>query len=143
MAKLGNIEKVNLIKLPITISEVLDDYVLVKCGLEFESVIEPMLRGMIYRIKTYVLAEEIDNRKKDVKFTYTIPASWWHHFKKSHFPKWLLKRFPVKYIEYYKTKTVTFRKYATYPRANILFPDRVGELIKYRSFNEVESDIEL
>lgn len=31
-------------------------------------------------------------------YTYDIPASWWDHFKRDCFPKWLLKRFPAKTI---------------------------------------------
>lgn len=134
--KLGNIETVKLTKLPVCISEILDDYVLVKQGLEFENVFDPMLQGMFYRIKTYILAEEIDNRSKVVRFTYKLPSNWWQYFKLQVFPKWLQQRFPVSYTDCVRTKKVTFRKYATYPKASILFPDKVGELIRYKSFIE-------
>ena len=26
-----------------------------------------------------------------------VPLAWWDHFKLTHFPSWLLKRFPAKY----------------------------------------------
>ena len=129
----GNIVSVELTKLPIAVEETLDDYVLVKHGLQIEQFQSEMLRGMVYRIKTYILAEEIDNRKKDVRFKYSVPSNWWQHFKRDIFPQWLLRRYPVVYVEYYKIKTVTFRKYATYPKANILFPDKVGDLVRYKS----------
>ena len=138
--KMGNIETVELTKLPIALSEVLDDYVTVKYGLELENIVDPMLRGMIYRIKTYILAEEIDNRSKIISFETVHPVyqSWWQHFKGDAFPEWLKRRSPPRFN--YVTKTgkrkVTFRKYATYPKANILFPDKVGKLVRYKSFIE-------
>ncbi|KKM87792.1 hypothetical protein LCGC14_1265360 [marine sediment metagenome] len=142
--KLGDIESVELTKLPISISEILDEYVLVKHGLEIESFIEPMFRGMVYRIKTFVLAEEIDCRSKVVSIDTVHPVfkSLWQHFKSKVFPTWLLKHFPPQYnwVTVTGKKKVTFRKYATYPKANILFPDKVGNLIRYKSFLE-ESDI--
>lgn len=134
--KLGNIESIELTKLPIEVSEILDDYVSVKYGLELERIIHPILRGIVYRIKAHILAEEIDNRTKDISFTYSTPKNWWEHLKLS-LPQWLKNILhPPKMIEYTKTKTVTFRKYATFPKANILFPDEVGKLIKYKSFIE-------
>ena len=27
---------------------------------------------------------------------FDVPETWWQHFKESYFPKWILKRFPVK-----------------------------------------------
>ena len=135
---MGNIKTVELTKLPIGVSAILDDYVVVKSGLKFESIIDPMLGGMLYQIKTYILAEEIDHRSKEVRFSVRLPSSWWQHFKYDKFPAWLLHKFPVKYEEYYQVKTVTFRKYATYPKANILLPDKVGELVRYKSFIEEE-----
>ena len=142
MKQLGKIETIELTKLPVGISEILDDYVIMKHGLQFESIFDPMLKGMIYRLKTYVLAEEIDCRSKIVSFDATFPVyrNWWQHFKGDIFPQWLKKRFPPKfnYPTQTKKKKVTFRKYATYPKANILFPDEVGTLIKYKSFIEEE-----
>jgi len=57
---LGNIESVTLTKLPVSISGTLDDYPAVRHGLNVEQIIDPMFRGMLYRIKTSILAEEID-----------------------------------------------------------------------------------
>lgn len=128
-----NIESVELVKLPIGITEILDDYMLVRHGLEMEKIFDPMISGMLYRIKTYILAEEIDNRTKTVRFSCKTTANWWQHFKLQLFPGWLQRKFPVKYADCTHKKKVTFRKHATYPRANILFPDKVGSLIRYKS----------
>ena len=40
----------------------------------------------------YLLGEDMDKRE------VSYPADWWQHFKKDKFPKWLLKRYPVKTI---------------------------------------------
>lgn len=55
------------------------------------------------------------------------PETWWQHFKKDMFPKFLLKRFPVK---------MTKRKidqYYVYP--NIHSPKDVFEIRKYPEIN--------
>ncbi len=142
MLEKGQIKQVELIKLSIGVSSVLDDYTLVKHGLELEQIMKPALRGMMFQIRTYILAEEIDNRSKVVSITNTFPVyrSWWQHFKGEVFPEWLKRRFPPQFNYATKTgsKIVTFRKYATYPKANILFPDKVGNLVRYKSFIEEE-----
>jgi len=134
--KLNNIEEVDLIKLPISATEALDAYTIVKHHLELETFYDAMIEALVYHIKTYILAEEVDNRSKVIRFTYNFPSNWWQHFRAQVFPRWLLKRFPIKLTEYTKVKRVTFRKYATYPKANIVFPDKVGTLVKYKSFIE-------
>ena len=140
---MNNTESVELTKLPINITETLDGYTVVRSELKLERLIEPMLGGMIFRLKTYILAEEIDNRSKVVSLTTTHPVyrSWWDYFKGDMFPDWLKKRFPPKFLYVTKTekKKVTFRRYATYPKASILFPDKVGTLVRYKS--SIEEDV--
>jgi len=138
----SKIKQVELTKLMIGTSTVLDDYPLVKQGIQVERILDPVIRGMMFQIRTYILAEEIDNRSKDVSITSVFPVyrSWWQHFKGEVFPDWLRKRFPPQfnYVVKTGTKTVKFRKYATYPKANVLFPDKVGSLVRYKSSIEEE-----
>ena len=140
-----DLQCVELTKLPIAVEYMLDEYPLVKHGLKIERIIEPAYIASIIRIKTYILAEEIDNRSKVVEFKASFPVyqSWWQHFKGEKFPEWLKRKFPPKfnYPTQTKRKKVTFRKYATYPQANILFPDKVGNLIRYKS-TLLEEDLE-
>jgi len=133
----NNIQSLELTKLPIGISVLLSDYPTVRDGLRLEGVRDLMLQGMIYQLTTYILAEELEKRTKEVAFTYSVPKNWWEHLKCS-FPDWLKHRFPPKLIQYEVTKQVTFKKYATYPKANVLFPDKVGKLVRYKSFIEEE-----
>ena len=96
-----------------------------------------VLRGMVLSIQAYVLAEEVDCRHRDVSFVFKFPSTWWQHFKQSYYPEWLLRKFPVRYSESIGKKRVIFRRLATYPKANIAIPDRVGDTIIYRNVYEV------
>lgn len=47
-------------------------------------------RHMIYEFTACFAGKHQD------PWIFKEPSSWWQHFKKSHFPNWLKKRFPVK-----------------------------------------------
>ena len=132
-----DLESIELTKLPISVTEILDDYILVKHGLQVETFRDDMLKDMVIRIKTCVLAEEIDNHSKviTIKLSFPVYQSWWQHFKGEVFPVWLRNRFPPQfnYVTKKGSKKVTFRRYATYPKANILFPNNTGSLVRYKS----------
>ena len=58
----------------------------------------------VYRNNSVVLEDMVLSRVKlhlptsDIKtFNELVPASAWDHFKKDYFPKFLLKKYPVKY----------------------------------------------
>lgn len=135
-------ESVELTKLPISVQGMLDDYILVRNGIEIKTFRDAFLGATVYKIETYILAEEIDCRTKvvSIKTTYPVYQNWWQHFKGEVFPDWLKRHFPPRFNDVVKVgkKRVTFRRYATYPKANILFPKEVGELVKYKSFIEEE-----
>jgi len=44
-------------------------------------------------------------------------ASWWQHFKRSHFPAWALQRWPVRYVTWQRRICVNLRA---------LWPDAPG-----------------
>lgn len=109
------------------------DMLAIRESLSLESYTDIVLNALVSKLKAYVLAEEVDRRSKTIKFTVDMPANWWQHFKKTVFPKRLLSRFPVKYYKVERVKRVTFRKLATYPKANIVFPDKMGDCLVYRT----------
>jgi hypothetical protein len=135
MANSMKLDEIELVKLPISITQILDDYVLVKRGLELQTFRNEMLRGMVTQLKSYVLAEEVDNRTKSVAFKYKAPKNWLEHLK-LQLPSWTRKFFTPKLVEHQQIKRVTFRRYATFPKANILFPDKVGTLIRFKQIIE-------
>lgn len=52
--------------------------------------------------------------------SFQVPATWFQHFKESHFPKFLLKKFPVKYTK------LSVNASAFYDRISI--PDETTEV---------------
>ena len=125
------IDTVVLEKLIIT-SQRLIDMVTIRDSLKVSVLLGETMDAMMVRLRGYVLAEEVDNRTKQVMFRITIPATWWEQFKEDKFPNWLKRRFPVRQRTITKTKIVRFRKLATYPMANIVLKDKVGKFV-YRS----------
>ena len=134
------INNVTLEKLEIGKRALVDMSVL-RESLELQSYLDHELSCMVYDLRGYVLAEEVDNRSKSITITHTFPVyqSWWQHFKGEVFPEWLKKRFPPQFNYVTKTgkKTITFRKLATYPKANIALP-KLGNTIVYRTQLEEE-----
>jgi hypothetical protein len=50
------------------------------------------------------------------------PRDWKQAFKEQHFPMWLKRRYPVKYVEI--LKKVRFTAYNLYPKFPAMYPDR-------------------
>lgn len=46
--------------------------------------------ALVYRLMSFVWADA----PKQIKVSY--PSTWWQHFKQRWFPKWVLKKWPVK-----------------------------------------------
>ncbi len=109
------------------------DMVTLRSSLEIESFQDYALQRLCFRIRGYVLAEEVDKRSMIVKFRIDIPATWWQHFKQSLFPQWLLNRTPVKHYTIERNKKVTFRRLATYPKASLILPKEVSNAVVYRT----------
>lgn len=59
------------------------------------------------RMTAYVYSESLGRYIHEWKY----PSSWWQHFKRDHFPKWLLDRYPVQYT----TNTIVLDGQAMYP----------------------------
>ena len=127
--EIGQYDMVELVKRVVGEDIQLDNFGAMKDGLNFEVIIPDMINGMILRLKTYVLSEELENRSKVVTIYYDVPENWWEHFKMS-LPKWM--KLQPKLITLSKSKTVRFRKFATYPKASVLFPESVGTLVRCR-----------
>jgi len=57
-----------------------------------ERAINDLASGYVMGISRRVPAKEFEKT-----VTFQVPATWWQHFKQSHFPAWALRKFPVKY----------------------------------------------
>lgn len=93
------------------------------------------LDGLVLDITADLLADRLaeDRYKRQVIFKY--PASWLQHLKEQKAPEWFKRKYPVKYQTVTKTVNVQFKRYATYPKANLsidksrsVFIDTLGGL---------------
>ncbi len=106
-------------------------------SLTYEKMWRAQLNEMLYEIRVKVLAHNFEQHTHTVTVpvTFDHPATWWQMFKRAHFPDWLLHRFPVQYVEETKNgkRAVTFKKYATYPSADIALPPQTFGFPVYRT----------
>ena len=87
---------------------------------------------MAVQLRAYVLAEKVHDDFRVLKFD--SPASWWQHFKLTYFPRWLLRRRPVRFTT--TEKTVHLEAYHGYPDARIALPDeKFGQRVVFAIVN--------
>jgi hypothetical protein len=65
------------------------------------------------------LAHKLHEDKEAVYWSKKFPATWWQMWKQDKAPKWFVRRYPVEYKTHTYKRTVTFKRYATYPMANM------------------------
>lgn len=128
---MGEINSVLLEKVKIGMRECVSQYMV--DSLEIEKIEEKITNTLIYNLKAYVLSESLENRSHTVKVSY--PDGAWQMFKESHFPKFLLRKFPVKSKEV--ERTVIFTKTAIYPKLPLAIPGTKA-VIKYSIREELK-----
>lgn len=103
-------------------------------SIAFEQAVLPRIEGMVYSMKAEVLASKLADDKYIAHFYYKTPATWFQHWKCDQAPTWLKNRYPVRYEHKKMTKTVHFKRYETYPTANVAVPKdrRTIELLGYK-----------
>jgi len=74
--------------------------------------------SIIFKIRGFLMGEKLREEKRNWRVSY--PSSWWQMLKEQYFPKWLLKKYPVKYT--IKKRKVTFKVYEVYPKLPIAIP---------------------
>jgi hypothetical protein len=63
-------------------------------------ILNDMFQRTVIQMSTEILSEFIDPDIEEIVIERIVVEDWFQHFKLSVFPRWLLKRFPV------KTKTI-------------------------------------
>lgn len=81
---------------------------------------------LMYSLHTLIPAEKMKEESHTFKVKY--PRDWKEAFKEAHFPKWIKKMYPVKYIE--KTKKVKFTAYNLYPLFPAVYPDKCKRAVQ-------------
>lgn len=92
-----------------TVSAVLNETELItSSNLGFEYYYNEVLNAMVLKLHAYLASERLQH------IIVRYPKDWWQAFKERWFPRWLLKRFPVKYHEEYYEARV-FYPYVSLP----------------------------
>jgi len=89
-------------------------------------VVEGAAEDIIIKVKSFVYGVDEATRRVEIRY----PADWWEAFKERWFPRWLLKRYPVKYHE----ETVEARE--IYPTVGPAIGDHRPVVRLFRSVND-------
>jgi len=106
----GLFDAVILDQIRVQSSFMMDGHALVH--LTMDQYYNQICHNMEYKISTLIPAENMMEETHTVAVEY--PDGWWNAFKAQYLPKYILKRFPVKYTT--KKETVTFKAYMLYPK---------------------------
>jgi hypothetical protein len=97
-------------------------------GIEFDltyDICKNEVPRLIVRLNKNIWTEQIQD--ETVTLEVETPATWWQHLKQDLFPKWAIKRWPVKMIK--KEKKHTFKTHALFPEFNYEAPRECGQFI--------------
>ncbi len=104
-----------------------------------------VLDSMCVSLRAYITAEKLQETTQTVTIPliFSYPSGPWQMFKQKYFPTFLRNIFPVKEKTITKIgrKTVTFERYATYPKLPIVFPKYSNTLNVIKETIK-ESDVE-
>jgi len=93
-------------------------------SLTIEKIESVVINGLVYKLKTEILAEE--EPKELYVAVFKMCPTWWQQFKEEKFPKWLKQKFPVRWI--FAKKYLTIHREAWYPQLPVVFP-KCGKVI--------------
>jgi hypothetical protein len=88
-------------------------------------VIEYNAKMLLFKLYSTVLSREIS---KEVISKESLPLDWWQSFKLKWFPKWLKRKYPIKY----RVIETVVQKFHNCPHDFIKIPD---EHLKWLQFN--------
>ncbi len=88
-------------------------------SVDVDFITNTVVDSIIVSLTARVMVEKLDEHTKTLKFNFTfdIPCSWWDDFKARRMPAWYTRRYPVQYksVTRYRSRSVSFKKYAKYP----------------------------
>ena len=126
----------NLSYLPIQFQkELAEDYLTGIVNPKIE--LEHTIRGMIYRLKAYVLTDHLEPYTITVPKTVTIqvPATWWDDFKLTYAHKWWMPLRTLKTVKFRTLKietsvTIVVDPQYMFPHADPPYPRDFGKPFK-------------
>lgn len=133
----SQIHKIDLKPMKFVVQQRISKMGLYSC-VEPEVILLQEMEDLILMIEKTLSSERLGIFEKDISFEQY--KSWWQFFKKQYFPRWLLKKFPVKYIKI--TKRVEVDVKAVYPRlAYYGSDDRFSKYILHSQIEELPEHI--
>ena len=96
---------------------------------------EFLLAEMVYRLRLEIFGKITPHPSMKKTVSWSVPSSWWQHWKMSNAPKWFLKRWPVVYTHHSKTHTVTPSQTDLFPYATEDIPKRFGDRVSIFTTN--------
>lgn len=73
--------------------------------------IDPWAKGIVFGLEVAVPGRKVTEHEATDRFEFRAPADWWQALRERWFPKWWLKKWPVKYRVETKevvTKTIIY-----------------------------------
>ncbi len=145
---MSQLEEVVLERLKVGIAKYITSEMMV--DVKPEIWMDACLDSMCVSLHAYIIAEKLQETTQTVTIPliFSYPSGPWQMFKQKYFPTFLKNIFPVreKMVTKIGTKTVTFTRYATYPKLPIVLPkysntlNVIKETIDESDIKEIEID---
>lgn len=104
--------------------EEVSEYVLNNARLDVEKYV---MDRLVYNLTTFVMSERLapDVVEIVVDAKAEVPASWWQHLKRDHFPQWYTRRWPVvnEVVVSPYHGSVNIERELTYPASTQILPE--------------------
>lgn len=120
-------------------AQLMDDRIgaMTRSSLRYDENEDFQMDVLVKRVCVEVLTRKLVNKVYEKIEHVKVPENWWEHWKQDHAPNWLRKRWPVMYETKLIPLRVEFERYATYPEADIVLPDRFGTMYLYETAHEI------
>lgn len=88
-----------------------------------EQFIDQFTGDLVMSLRTRIMSEV--TKKEEVTNRFRYPATWFQHLKYDHAPRWILKRFPVRWR--HESITTTVKHYMGLPKFSLALPPKETE----------------
>lgn len=105
-----------------------------------ETYVDYLVDDLVLNLTASVQSQKMfeENIVVELQIEFKKPASWWQHFKQDIFPKWMQKKFPVRYeiVVEKRNKTICLKGYKTFPYSSYQVPKEFGQFFVYEKIDE-------
>ena len=111
-------------------------------SMQFDEYNDALTNNIIHRLEFEVLSNKIVDDKYTFQLEFKYPATWFQYLKQDKFPKWFIKKYPVRYKTETRKKSAKFSRYAIYPKSNLDIKNDRELYIKLGSYETFRDVIE-